>query len=89
MGACLTVVEPTSNGIGGEAPRWQWQEGKTIEVEQLFPEYIAEALQRKGHDIKRILGNTTMGRGQIIWRDDSGVLVGGTEPRADGVVAAW
>ena len=72
-----------------DAPRWQWKEGKTIEVEHLFPEYMAEALQRKGHDIKRILGNTTMGRGQIIWRDDNGVLVGGTEPRADGVVAAW
>lgn len=72
-----------------DAPRWQWKSGKTIEVEHAFPEHIAEALQRRGHDIKRSVGNTTFGRGQIIWRDDAGVFAGGTEPRADGVVAAW
>ena len=27
--------------------------------------------------------------GQIIWRDEQGTLIGGTEPRADGGVAAW
>ena len=32
---------------------------------------------------------TSFGRGEIIWRNDEGVLVGATEPRADGVVAAW
>ena len=29
------------------------------------------------------------GRGQIIWRNEEGVLCGASEPRADGVVAAW
>lgn len=72
-----------------DAPRWQWTEGTTIEIEHAFPEYLAEALQRMGHNIKRTVGNHTMGRGQIIWRNDQGVLAGGTEPRADGVVAAW
>ena len=32
---------------------------------------------------------TSFGRGEIIWRDDNGVLAGATEPRADGTVAAW
>lgn len=72
-----------------DAPRWQWKAGKTIEVEHAFPEHMAEALQRLGHDVKRIVGNTTMGRGQVIWRNEAGVLAGGTEPRADGIVAAW
>lgn len=72
-----------------DAPRWQWTEGKTIEVEPQFPEPVAEALERKGHTIKRSAGNLTMGRGQIIWRDNNGVLAGGTEPRTDGAVAAW
>ena len=32
---------------------------------------------------------TGFGRGQIIWRDENGVLAGATEPRTDGTVAAW
>jgi gamma-glutamyltranspeptidase/glutathione hydrolase len=73
-----------------DAPRWQWIEGKTVEIEPLFPEYIAEALVRRGHAIKRgAIGATTFGRGQIIRRDEEGVLAGATEPRADGTVASW
>jgi gamma-glutamyltranspeptidase/glutathione hydrolase len=72
-----------------DAPRWQWNTGKIIEVEHAFPQPVAEALQRMGHDVRRTLGNTTMGRGQIIWRNDAGVLAGGTEPRTDGTVAVW
>jgi gamma-glutamyltranspeptidase/glutathione hydrolase len=73
-----------------DAPRWQWTEGKTVEIEPLFPEYIAEALASRGHAIKRAaVGATTFGRGQIIWRDEKGVLAGATEPRTDGIVAAW
>ena len=72
-----------------DAPRWQWTKDKTVEVEHLFPEALAEALTRKGHNITRPVGNLAMGRGQIIWRDEHGVLAGGTEPRTDGAVAAW
>lgn len=72
-----------------DAPRWQWTSGKTIQVENQFSEAIAEALVRRGHDIQRTVGNMSMGRGQIIWRDAHGVLSGGTEPRTDGAVAAW
>ncbi|RYM05509.1 gamma-glutamyltransferase family protein [Sporolactobacillus sp. THM7-7] len=73
-----------------DAPRWQWISGKTIYVEQHFPNHIAQALARRGHEIKVILQPDTFGRGQIIYRnDDTGVLIGGSEPRADGTVAAW
>ncbi|MGI6091577.1 MAG: gamma-glutamyltransferase family protein [Negativicutes bacterium] len=72
-----------------DAPRWQWTGGKTIEVEPHFPSHIAEALARRGHDIKVNLDPSGFGRGQIIWRSQNNVLSGGTEPRADGVVAAW
>ncbi|MDD5168665.1 MAG: gamma-glutamyltransferase, partial [Syntrophales bacterium] len=73
-----------------DAPRFQWTEGKKVEIEPLFPEHIAEALNRRGHALRRAaVGATTFGRGQIIWRDKEGVLCGGTEPRTDGVVAAW
>jgi gamma-glutamyltranspeptidase / glutathione hydrolase len=73
-----------------DAPRWQWVEGKTIEVERTLPAHIAEALSRKGHNIKVAADSGSFGRGQIIWRDpETGVLSGGTEPRTDGTVAAW
>ncbi len=72
-----------------DAPRWQWTEGKTVEVEPGFPEEIARQLESRGHVIKRVADNLHMGRGQLIWRDEAGVFCGGTEPRTDGVVAAW
>jgi len=72
-----------------DAPRWQWTEGKTIEVENSFPAHIAQALARKGHNIKVALDGGGFGRGQIIWVNEDGVLMGGTESRTDGCVAAW
>ena len=73
-----------------DAPRWQWMEGKKVLVEHAFSNPMALALAERGHDISVALNSGVFGRGQIIWRDpDSGVLVGGTEPRTDGTVAAW
>ncbi|TVY08574.1 gamma-glutamyltransferase family protein [Paenibacillus cremeus] len=73
-----------------DAPRWQWKLGKTVELEPGFPDHIAQALQRKGHQIVRNPSSLSFGRGQIIWRDPvSGVLMGGTEQRTDGHIAAW
>ncbi|MFZ3577199.1 gamma-glutamyltransferase family protein [Virgibacillus sp. DJP39] len=73
-----------------DAPRWQWQKDKTVEVENRFPHHIAQELADKGHDLKIALEPNSFGRGEIIWRDpETGVLVGGTESRTDGSVAAW
>jgi gamma-glutamyltranspeptidase/glutathione hydrolase len=73
-----------------DAPRWKWVEGKTVEFEHSTSPHIVEALARKGHVAKWALGSGSFGRGQIICRDnENGVLVGGSEPRADGHVAVW
>lgn len=72
-----------------DAPRWQWVGGKTIEMERVFPTAVVEELRRRGHDVVVKDDIQTYGRGQIIWRDEQGTLIGGTEPRADGGVAAW
>ncbi|WP_458354166.1 gamma-glutamyltransferase [Peribacillus frigoritolerans] len=73
-----------------DSPRWQWQNGKTVEVEKAFPSHIAEELVRRGHDIKVAVDSGSFGRGQIIWRNpESGVLMGGTESRTDGAIAVW
>lgn len=73
-----------------DAPRWQWTSGNKILVEASFPHHIAEALERRGHEVQIALESNSFGRGQIIWRNpDTGVLIGGTESRADGTVAVW
>lgn len=72
-----------------DAPRWQWVGNKTIEVEPGVPLDIVEGLRKKGHDVRIVEDPIPYGRGQIIWRRDDGVLIGATEPRADGTVAAW
>ena len=72
-----------------DMPRWQWIGDKRIDVEPHFPNYLVQALKRRGHDIHVAVDGGSFGRGQIIWRDANGVLYGGTEPRTDGTIAAW
>lgn len=72
-----------------DAPRWQWIAGKEIWLESSVAPEIVEDLRRRGHEVRVLEDDTTFGRGEIIWRDSNGVLAGSTEPRADGVVAAW
>lgn len=72
-----------------DAPRWQWMEKKIFQLEPGFPEHIAHALARKGHDIRWALDSGSFGRGQIIIRSKNGVLAGGTESRTDGSIASF
>ncbi|MED1204394.1 gamma-glutamyltransferase family protein [Heyndrickxia acidicola] len=73
-----------------DAPRWQWLEGKKFTVESHFPRHLLQALIRKGHQIQVTSDSGAFGRGQIIWRNpETGVLMGGTESRTDGHIAAW
>lgn len=73
-----------------DAPRWQWIGGRKILVESHFPNHIAQALARRGHEIQIAFDNGVFGRGQVIIRDpETGVLAGGTEARTDGAIAAY
>ncbi len=73
-----------------DAPRWQWLKENSISVEQSMPNDLINALIAKGHQIKIEHNTSSFGRGQIIWRNNkTGVLVGGTESRCDGAIAAW
>ena len=72
-----------------DAPRWQWVGKKNIELEYGVPEHIAYELAAMGHDVKVLYDPLMMGRGEIIWRMENGVLIGGTEPRTDGHIALY
>ena len=72
-----------------DAPRWQWTGGMKFLLEDQFSAQIARQLQAKGHDAELTLQYGQFGRGQIIQRLDNGVLIGGTEKRADSNIACW
>ena len=72
-----------------DAPRMQWVGGKHIQLEREVPAHVGKKLAEMGHEVEVLNTNISMGRGQIIWRTDNGLLIGGTEPRCDGTVAAW
>ena len=74
-----------------DAPRWQWtgDEDMKVEVEPGFDPAAAQRLAGMGHDIRFAIDGNSFGRGEIIFRTEDGTLVGATEPRTDGCVAAW
>lgn len=72
-----------------DAPRWRWISGNSVAVEKGLPDYLIQGLMQKGHQIEVLNPGSFFGRGQIIWRDHNQVLIGGTEPRADGAVVAF
>ena len=55
------------------------------------PRRPAPSSRELGHAVRRIggWGRIQFGRGQIIRRDPSGVLWGGSDPRADGCAMSF
>ena len=71
-----------------DAPRWRVMQDEVVLEPEVGAE-IADGLRRRGHRVGVAPDRLDFGRGQIIRRLDSGAYAGGTEPRTDGVVAAW
>ncbi len=77
------------------APRWllgrTWgQSSDTLKLESRFPDAVFEALKARGHDVEKMgVFDSALGHAGAIVRLPSGVLLGATDPRADGVVAAF
>ncbi len=64
------------------------ESGGRVAIEEGMPKETISALQKMGHPIYEVGGyeRALFGRGQVITRDnESGVLCGGSDPRADGV----
>ena len=72
-----------------DAPRWEWEAGQQVNIERITGEHIFRGLAARGHDVNWQNNRLAFGRGQIIWRDETGVFCGGTEPRTDGAVVGW
>ena len=73
---CLTEARPSSR----------------VELEDGISAFVMAQLAGMGHSVVPVTGyaRSAFGRGQIILRDpESGVLVGGSDPRADGQAVGW
>ena len=63
------------------------ESGGRIAIEEGMPEAIFNGLQKMGHPVYSVTGyeRALFGRGQVILREaETGVLCGGSDPRADG-----
>lgn len=72
-----------------DRPRFCIENGEasgSLTAEDGIPEATLDALRDRGHSLRvlRGFGRIGFGRGQIIRRDPSGALWGGSDPRADG-----
>nr|MBN1228352.1 gamma-glutamyltransferase family protein [Anaerolineae bacterium] len=66
--------------------------GGQVAIEEGVPVSVMARLAEMGHTIRPVsgLGRALFGRGQIITRDpESGVLCGGSDPRADGCAVGY
>lgn len=94
QGHLQVVTAMLNEGLNPQAaldqPRWKWTSGRTVEVEPHFPDHLAQALARRGHDIRKQTSSLSFGRGQIILRQPTlGSYLAGSEPRADGLALPW
>ena len=67
------------------------ESGGRVAIEEGIPEGTFAGLQKMGHPVYSVTGyeRALFGRGQVILRDaESGVLCGGSDPRADGYAGA-
>jgi gamma-glutamyltranspeptidase/glutathione hydrolase len=76
-----------------DAPRWRFNHGLEINVEAAMPAATVRGLVERGHQVDVINDSyQDFGAGQFIWRlGDAAVegYVAASDPRRDGLVAAW
>lgn len=72
------------------APRFNWLHGRTVSLESSIGDRVRQDLARRGHDVLPRSMPGYFGGGQLIIRDpDTGVLIGGSEPRNDGAAVGF
>ncbi len=73
-----------------DAPRFYWQTGMEVALETAVSDPIRTNLQKRGHILLPKEQPIHYGGGQVIVRNpESGVLIGGSEPRNDGTAVGW
>lgn len=79
-------IDASTMGVGAQQP------GGLVQIEEGWDYGTLAELTRRGHRLAPVtgFGRAAFGGGQIITRDpDTGVIVGGSEPRKDGCAVGW
>jgi gamma-glutamyltranspeptidase/glutathione hydrolase len=86
----LALVQGLDPQSALDMPRFCIEDGTAggaVALEDGVPDAIIADLAGRGHPVRKVTGweRTLFGRGQVILRDpETGVLTGGSDPRADG-----
>ena len=77
-----------------DAPRFRWINGNKIALEtSRIPDSTVVELRKKGHDVleEHLFFNPRehFGGGQFIYSDQKGTLIGGSDPRRDGIAIGY
>ena len=95
QGHIQVVVGTLDHGLNPQAvldaPRWRVLDGLDAVIEAGAESELHRGLAARGHRLMLPDPGETyqFGRGQVIWRLEDGVYAAGSDPRADGLVAAW
>jgi gamma-glutamyltranspeptidase/glutathione hydrolase len=71
-----------------DAPRWYWQRGNIVAVEDGFSKDTIKELTARGHDIVAGYHESEFGGAQLIFRDDN-TYTAGSDHRKDGLAAGF
>jgi gamma-glutamyltranspeptidase/glutathione hydrolase len=71
-----------------DAPRFRWEKGLQVSLENSFNSYFAQQLMNKGHHITIDVFSGGFGRGQIILKEKD-KYIAGTETRCDGHISYY
>lgn len=93
QGHLQVVANLVDSGLNPQAaldvPRFRWLEGDRVAIESSrLPDRVADGLRERGHDVIEenafFAEGGHWGGGQIVYRDEDGTLIGGSDPRRDG-----
>ena len=70
-----------------DAPRWRYLTDQRVVLETGIPSEVMISLSQRGHEVRVNPSKGLFGKGQIILKQN-GVLIAGSEPRADGLALA-
>jgi gamma-glutamyltranspeptidase/glutathione hydrolase len=74
-----------------EAPRVRHMGGFDVAIEGRVPDAVVAELERRGHHVERLPDYTWLVGGMHgIYRDpETGIMLGGADPRRDGYAVGW
>lgn len=73
-----------------DAPRVRVLKERRVAVESSLDPEVIRGLSDMGHQVEVVDEPAGFGGGQMIWRNpETGVFISGSEPRKDGMAAAW